>query len=103
MVQVFSVLNKTTGKKDLVKAETKGQVTKFLANNFVIEKAGALDVAEIMANGGALQDATAVVEQAASSDAAAEPTAEPQGDAPAEAGTVDAAVPEASQDPVAGA
>lgn len=72
MVQVFSVLNKSTGKKDLVKAETRGQVTKFLANNFVIEKANALDVADIMAAGGTVQDATAVVEQAPAPDAAAE-------------------------------
>ena len=61
MIHLFSVLNKTTGRTDLVKAETRTQVSKFLSNNFTIEKATALDVADIMVNGGIVQDATATV------------------------------------------
>lgn len=65
---VFSVLNKATGQKSLIKADTKGQASRYLVSNFEIEKATAFDVTEIMLAGGTVSDATVMPVEAVASE-----------------------------------
>lgn len=62
--KLFAVRNKTTKAVErLIKAETKGQVNKHLANSVIVETIGALDAVEIAQEGKIrIEDATALVE-----------------------------------------
>lgn len=61
-LKIFSVINKETMALDiLVKAETRGQVQKYLVSSMVIEPADAVEVADMMVSGDLkLEDARAV-------------------------------------------
>lgn len=59
----------------LIKAATKGQVSKFLANSTSIEPGTPLDVAEIMvAHSLVIEDASAIIEDFGSADDSGEPS-----------------------------
>lgn len=81
----------------LIKAETKGQVSKFLSNSTSIEPGTPLDVAEIMGDhpGLVIEDASAVLDEGGSADTGGDPNAgvQPVVDpgAPAESGVGPAA------------
>lgn len=57
----FIVKDKKSNAVRIIKAETRGQVSKYLALNFEIEMASALDVMDVMANGNVeVEDASLV-------------------------------------------
>lgn len=59
---IFNVLNKHTGENQLIKADTKRQVSKFLADGFDITKVSAVEAVDAMAKGAKLLDASNVVD-----------------------------------------
>jgi hypothetical protein len=60
MARIYAIHNKIDGTTLLVKAETKGQVNKYLQSNFSIEMAGSVEVADFMINGAKVVDATSI-------------------------------------------
>lgn len=77
-LKVFSVKDKATGAVvRLVKAETRGQVNKFLQNAVEIEAASALDIADLLTGGTSLKLESAESVDAGDADEAA-PAAQTQ-------------------------
>lgn len=100
-LKVFSVKDKATGQVvRLVKAETRGQVNKYLQNAVEVEAASALDIADLLTNGSGLKLESAESVDAGDADEVAAPAAAAPAPA-AEATPVAAVAPTVEAAPVA--